>query len=225
MRLVKSLNNIASNYRLIMLKTHSLFFEYNAQNQFHFPDISLADGEHLLILGDSGVGKTTLLHLMAGLLKPKSGTIELKGIELQALSDAKLDLFRGKNIGLVFQRPHFVKALSLEENLSLVQYLAGNTRNLPYIKEVLDSLGIGHKLKNKPYQLSQGEQQRASIALAVINKPQLILADEPTASLDDKNCEKVAKLLIEQASTTGSQLCIITHDQRLKNLFENTLTI
>ncbi len=208
-----------------MFKTQSLFFAYNQQTAFRFPDIELEAGENLLVLGESGIGKTTLLHLMAGLLQPKSGSVELMGTVLHDLSSARLDSFRGRHIGLVFQRPHFVQALSLQENLALVQFLAGKSRDKNRINEVLNRLGIGHKLREKPYRLSQGEQQRAAIALAVINSPQLILADEPTSSLDDKNCAKVAALLKEQASVTGAQLIIITHDQRLKDQFQNTLTL
>ncbi len=208
-----------------MLKTHSLFFSYNQQVEFHFPDIELEEGQHLLILGASGIGKTTLLHLLAGLLIPKSGSIELMGTRLKELSPAALDRFRGKHIGLVFQRPHFVQALSIGENLMLAQYLAGKPQDKQHLEAILHSLGIKAKLNEKPHRLSQGEQQRAAIALAVINSPQLILADEPTSSLDDTNCAKVADLLQEQADASGAQLIIITHDQRLKNKFQNTLTL
>lgn len=208
-----------------MLKTRALHFNYNHQTEFHFPDISLEPGRNLVILGESGIGKTTLLHLMAGLQKPKSGSVELMGTALHQLSDKKLDRFRGQHIGLVFQRPHFIQALSVHENLALVQRLAGKKRDHDRIESVLDSLGIGHKAQQKPNKLSQGEQQRAAIAIAVINSPQLILADEPTASLDDKNCKRVAELLKEQAEASGSQLVIITHDQRLKDQFENTMTL
>jgi len=208
-----------------MLKTQSLRFAYNQENEFSFPDIQLDSGDNLLILGESGIGKTTLLHLLAGLLRPKSGTIELKGTMLHELPLSKLDRFRGQSIGMVFQRPHFIQALSIQENLMLVQYLAGKKQDKQHIKKVLTSLGIEHKINAKPNNLSQGEQQRAAIASAVINNPQLILADEPTASLDDKNCKKVAELLQEQASATGAQLVIITHDQRLKDQFQNTLTL
>ena len=208
-----------------MFKTQSLCFAYNEDTKFEFPDIDLSPGEDLLILGESGVGKTTLLHLMAGLLKPVSGSVELVGKKLNELSTANLDLYRGQNIGLVFQRPHFIQSLSLLENLAMIQYLAGKKQDTERIKQVLTSLGIGHKLKEKPNNLSIGEQQRASIAMAVVNNPKLILADEPTSSLDDKNCSRVANLLKEQASETGAQLIIITHDHRLKNLFPNTLEL
>ncbi|NJN24897.1 MAG: ATP-binding cassette domain-containing protein [Cyclobacteriaceae bacterium] len=208
-----------------MVKVRALFFAYNKQTCFRFPDIDLEAGRNLLVLGESGIGKTTLLHLLAGLLWPKSGSVEVMGTVLHEMSLAKLDRFRGRHIGLVFQRPHFVLALSLAENLALVQYLAGKQQDKNRISEVLDSLGIRHKLHEKPYRLSQGEQQRAAIALAVVNNPRLILADEPTSSLDDKNCMKVAALLKEQASATGAQLIIITHDQRLKAQFQNTLIL
>ncbi len=208
-----------------MFKTHSLSFAYYQGREFWFPDIQLKKGENLLILGESGIGKTTLLHLMAGLLKPNSGKIELMGTVLNELSLAKLDHFRGRHIGLIFQRPHIIQNLSLSENLALIQYLVGKPQNKNQIKAILDNLGIGHQLHKKPRQLSQGEQQRATIALALINRPQLILADEPTSSLDDKNCTKVANLLKEQASATNAQLIVISHDQRLKDQFQNTLTL
>ncbi|MEL6533952.1 MAG: ATP-binding cassette domain-containing protein [Bacteroidota bacterium] len=208
-----------------MLRTQSLFFAYNPGTEFRFPDIELDAGENLLVLGESGIGKTTLLHLMAGLLPPNAGKVDLNGTVLHELSVTQLDRFRGENIGLVYQRPHFIKALSLEENLALVQYLAGKSQDKKRRQEVTDSLGIGHKLREKPHNLSQGEQQRAAIALAVINRPQVILADEPTASLDNKNCTKVADLFQEQAAATGARLIIITHDERLKQQFQNTLTL
>lgn len=208
-----------------MLKTQSLNFSYNRETEFSFPDIDLKTGENLVILGESGIGKTTLLHLMAGLLPPKSGSVELMGTVLHQLAPKQLDRFRGRHIGLVFQRPHFIQALSIQENLALVQHLAGKPQDNQKIQEVLESLGIVHKLNEKSHKLSQGEQQRAAIAIAVINSPQLILADEPTASLDDTNCKKVAELLQEQARATGAQLVIITHDQRLKDQFQNNLML
>ncbi len=208
-----------------MFKTRSLYFAYNERTSFHFPDIDLESGEDILILGESGIGKSTLLHLMSGLLRPVSGSVELMGIKLNKLSVGKSDHFRGKHIGLVFQRSHFISALSLQENLALIQYLAGKKPDKTRIREVLKSLGISDKQNNKPYQLSQGQQQRAAIALAVVNNPQLLLADEPTSSLDDKNCRKVVALLKEQALVTGAALIIITHDQRLKAQFKNTLQL
>lgn len=208
-----------------MFSTKSLAFAYPTSKPFHFPDIKLSDGEHLLVLGESGIGKTTLLHLMAGILKAQSGAIEVDGTNICKLTFQKLDRYRGQHIGLIFQRPHFIHALTLQENLSLIQHLGGVAKDHKRTKDVLDRLGIGHKLHQKPHQLSQGEQQRAAIAMAIINQPSLILADEPTASLDDKNCSKVAALLKEQATATGAHLIIITHDQRLKTLLQKSITL
>ncbi len=208
-----------------MLITRSLTFSYDHRATFQFPDISLEAGTDLLILGKSGIGKTTLLHLMAGLLSPGTGHVELMGTELQTLSPAKLDRFRGRHIGLVFQRPHFIRSLSLQENLALVQYLAGKRQDKARSQQVLESLDITHKRYDRPHLLSQGEQQRATIAMAVLNNPQLILADEPTSSLDDTNCLNVASLLKQQAATTGAQLVVITHDHRLKAHFQNSILL
>ena len=208
-----------------MLKTQSLRFAYEDHTTFHFPDIDLGANQDLLILGESGIGKTTLLHLIAGLLKPASGTIDIEGTDITSLSTRRLDQFRGSNVGIVFQQPRFVHALSLKENLALAQYLAGKKQNMSRITEVLDRLGIAHKQDQKPNRLSQGERQRAAIALAIINQPKLILADEPTSSLDGTNCIKVTELLREQAAASDACLIIITHDQRLNALFQNTLKL
>jgi len=208
-----------------MLKTRSLTFAYNQKTTFSFPDIDLKGGEDLLILGESGIGKTTLLHIMAGLLSPEAGYVELSGTQLHHLSSTKLDRFRGGHIGIIFQRPYFVNALTLKENLLLVQHLTAKKTSQQRVSEIVSRLGIEHKLDEKTHQMSVGEQQRASIALAVINNPQLILADEPTASLDDKNCNKVITLLKQQADLTKAQLIVITHDQRLKTHFTNTLEL
>ena len=208
-----------------MLVTRSLTFTYDQKNAFLFPDISLKPGDDLLILGPSGIGKTTLLHLMAGLLSPQSGHVELLGTILHTLPVKQLDRFRGRHIGLVFQRPHFIRSLSLQENLALVQYLAGKKQDKKRITKILSSLDIEDKRYKRPYALSQGEQQRAAIAMAALNNPQLILADEPTASLDDKNCLGVVSLLKDQAAATKAQLVIITHDHRLKPHFQNHIEL
>lgn len=208
-----------------MLKSEAIMFSYDELNTFSFPNIHLGQGEHLLILGESGIGKTTLIQLLAGLIQPQSGNVSLNGIKYQDLNDKQLDQFRGKHIGMVFQRPHFVKNLSVLDNLLLSLYLSRNKKNKGKAIQLLDKIGLADKLHNKPDELSQGEQQRAAIAMAVVKNPDLILADEPTANLDDKNCEKIAALLKEQATSTNAQLIIITHDQRLKSQFQNAITL
>ena len=207
-----------------MLKTKELEFNYENQMFFKFQNIDLKSNENLLIIGDSGVGKTTLMHLLAGLLKSNSGSIKLFDKELNLMSPSQLDSFRKNNIGIVFQRPHFVNSLTVKENLQLAQYIA-NKKDNNRIEDILKNLNIFNKSNKKTNQLSQGEKQRASIALAIVNSPKLILADEPTSSLDDNNCAKVIELLKKQATDFGAQLIVITHDSRLKKHFKNKIEL
>ncbi len=207
-----------------MIKTRDIKFDYDNQVFFEFPDIEIKNRENLLIIGNSGIGKTTLLHLLAGLLESKSGSIELFGKEISNLNSYQLDTFRGENIGIVFQRSHFVNSLTVKENLELAQFIA-NKKDNNRINTILKSLGILDKSDKNTNQLSQGEKQRASIALAIVNSPKLILADEPTSSLDDENCDRVIKLLKKQASEFNAQLIVITHDNRLKKHFKKSIKL
>ena len=207
-----------------MIKTESLKFSYDGEKYFDFPDINLDSGENLLIIGNSGIGKTTLLHLLAGILKPESGSINISGTDISKFSDTELDKFRGDNIGIVFQKPHFISSLTINENLKLAKYLSPS-KTSGDAEKILESLNIKNKYQQKPNQLSEGEKQRASIALALINSPSLILADEPTSSLDDFNCDNVIKLLKKQAKDHKAQLIVITHDARLKKHFKNNLNL
>ena len=208
-----------------MLKTEDLTFSYNSSHIFTFPDILLQQGEDLLILGESGVGKTTLIQILSGILSPKSGFVEVNGIRFQDLSSKSLDQFRGSNIGMVFQQSHFVRNLSILDNLLLSLYLSNKLQDKKRAIHLLQEIGLADKLNNMPDELSQGEQQRAAIATALIKTPDLILADEPTSSLDDNNCQKIITLLKEQASLTNAKLIIITHDQRLKDQFNTSIEL
>ena len=206
-----------------MIETKSLEFSYDNSFVFKFPDIKLNSNENLLVLGNSGIGKSTLLHNLAGILRPKSGSIKIFDQDITKLSELELDKFRGQNIGIIFQRSHFVNSLTVGENLELAQFLGRNKKG--NIKETLDNLKILDKINKKPKELSQGERQRASIALAIINSPKLILADEPTSSLNDTNCSNVIKILKEQALKYQSQLIVITHDSRLKKHFKKSISL
>ena len=206
-----------------MIETKSLEFSYDNSFVFKFPDIKLKSNENLLVLGNSGIGKSTLLHNLAGILRPKSGLIKIFDQDISKLSELELDKFRGQNIGIIFQRSHFVNSLTVGENLELAQFLGRNKKG--NIQETLDSLKILDKVNKKPKELSQGERQRASIALAIINSPKLILADEPTSSLDDTNCSNVIKILKEQALKYQAQLIVITHDSRLKKHFKKSISL
>ncbi|MBL7943277.1 MAG: ATP-binding cassette domain-containing protein [Flavobacteriales bacterium] len=208
-----------------MLVTRSLQFSYANGPSFAFPDVVCEKSGHLLVLGESGRGKTTLLHLMCGLLTATSGEVSITGTNIGTLRGAALDRFRGKHVGIVFQSAHFVESLSVLDNLILPQYLSGSRIDRTYAREVLSRLNLTHKAGVRPGQLSVGEAQRVAIARSVMNRPALILADEPTSALDDVNAGEVIKLLEEQARLSGSSLVIVTHDQRLKNHFAQQVTL
>jgi putative ABC transport system ATP-binding protein len=176
-------------------------------------------------LGESGSGKTTLLHILTGILKPSNGEVNIDQTSIYQLSSKELDQFRGRKIGIIFQRPHLIKSLTIEENLKLAQSFANLPTDSHRIDEVLTSLDIANKKKAYPSELSQGQLQRVSIARAVINKPALLIADEPTSSLDDKNATAVLQLLMEQSGLNQATLVVATHDKRVKDAFTHTYSL
>lgn len=190
-----------------------------------FPDLACGRSDRLLLLGSSGVGKTTLLHLLSGLLRPVGGEIEVEGTMISGLGDRALDQFRGERIGVVFQRAHFVQSLTVLENLALPLFLTGRRPDPARAVAMLEALGVGHKASARPRDLSVGEQQRASIARALVHRPAVVLADEPTSALDDESTEAVIGLLEAQAAEAGATLVIVTHDSRLKDRYPNRVEL
>ncbi len=207
------------------LSTSDIQFSYAGGSALRFPDIALEAGQQALLLGQSGSGKTTLLHLMAGLLRPQSGSVRLGGTDMYGMSETQLDSFRGRHIGLIFQVPHFVRALTVGENLSLAQKLAGVSEDDDLIDQMLDLVGLSAKKARKMHQLSQGEKQRVSIIRGLIHRPKLILADEPTSALDDANCEAVINLISNEAEKIGASLIVVTHDNRLTSRFSHQIRL
>jgi ABC-type lipoprotein export system ATPase subunit len=208
-----------------MIETQGVRFAYDGGKTFEFPDVKCDKGEQMLVLGQSGTGKTTFLHLLAGLLKPTQGSITIAGAATTAMSDNALDKYRGQHVGIVFQTAHFVEALTVEENLLLPFFLSGKKVDSTRAALLLKRLNLTDKANKLPRWLSVGEQQRVAIARAVIHSPSVIFADEPTSALDDVNAQQVIGLLEEQAKESGASLMIVTHDQRLKDYFSKRITL
>ncbi|TJZ61437.1 ATP-binding cassette domain-containing protein [Sphingobacterium olei] len=205
-----------------MVRSENLTFKYSPSLELQFPDFTIEKNQHTLLLGDSGTGKTTLLHLLVGLSKPSNGKVYIGEQDVYQLTESQLDGFRAKNIGFIFQEAHLLKNLTITENIELAQHLAKKAIDREAILGILGKLQIADKAGSYPSQLSRGQLQRAAIARAVVNRPKLLVADEPTAALDDTNTRHVLDLLLETATSYGATLLIATHDKRIKDNFSNT---
>ena len=200
-----------------MIKIQSLTHQYHQVPKLQFPDWEIKNAEQWLLLGSSGSGKSTLLNIIAGLLKPQNGEVILDGTSVYQLSSREMDQFRGQKIGIVFQKPHFIKSLNIYDNIAIASSLAGLPIDAKRISLLLETLGLAGKARKYAEELSQGQLQRASIARALVNHPSVLIADEPTSSLDDKNAENVISLLTEQAASSNASLIVATHDNRVRN--------
>ena len=208
-----------------MIAVRNLEHRYEGNRALSLAQWQAAPGSRWLILGPSGCGKTTLLHILAGLIPVASGEIQVDGKDLGSLRGKDLDRWRGGSVGIVLQALHLVAHLSVRDNLRLAQYLAHAPQQEGAIDETLAALGVADKGGRKASDLSQGERQRVAIARAVVNGPKLLLADEPTANLDDAATERSIALLLETAAKRGATLVVATHDSRVKRHFENTLQL
>lgn len=210
---------------MIVLKTQDLEYNYPGGDMIHFPDFSLEKGEHALVLGSSGSGKTTFLHLLGGLLQSRKGNVEILGVNWSKLSQKKRDQYRGQHMGFIFQTAQFLPSLNVYENLMMAAHLARKPLDKEWLTHLLEMLNLSGKEKRPIQQLSVGEQQRVAIARALVNRPEILLADEPTSALDDENCERVVSLLDQCAEDSGSSLLIVTHDNRLKGRYSRELPL
>jgi putative ABC transport system ATP-binding protein len=208
-----------------MLRLTGLRQRYGAREVLALRHFEAAAGDHWLVLGASGSGKTTLLNLLAGLLRPSEGTVEVGGQSLGALGGAALDRWRGRNIGIVPQKLHLVSSLTVLQNLMLAPYLAGLPADRKRAEMLLGELSLKEQLRARPGELSHGQAQRVAIARAVMNRPKLLLADEPTSNLDDANCTLALSLLEEQAGECGATLVVATHDNRAKARLEKCIEL
>lgn len=207
------------------LATLNLRYQYGNDAALAFPDLHIPTGRHTLIVGRSGVGKTTLLHLIGGLLRVQHGEVTVGGTGLHTLGQTELDRFRGRYIGVVFQQAHFVNSLTALHNVLAAQHFGKGTTHTAAAMQLLQELGIAHKAHAMVQHLSGGERQRLSVARALASGPKLLLADEPTSSLDDINAEAVHQLLVREADSNGATLVVVTHDARLKSHFDHKVEL
>lgn len=194
-----------------------------------FKDLNLEvrSGESLAILGASGSGKSTLLHLMGALDTPTSGRILFEGADLATMKPAEQAHFRNQSLGFVFQFHHLLPEFSAVENVALPGLIAGESMQsiLPHARELLERVGMGHRMDSRPATLSGGERQRAAIARALILKPKVILADEPTGNLDEHTGSQVGQLMRELNRELGMTLVIVTHNQELAASLDRSLEL
>lgn len=202
----------------MQLSVRGIRLSYGDQSVLNDVTLALDQRERALLLGPSGSGKSSLLNIICGLQAPDSGEVLLGG---QAVTDA----VRKRNMGIIFQTLRLVMALTVRKNLLLAQRLQTGATDPALVEATLERLGIGHRANARPFELSQGEAQRAAIARALVVSPAILIADEPTSALDHDNTETVAKMLIEAAENAGATLLIATHDDRLRPYFERTVSL
>lgn len=201
-----------------MIASSGLSFSYPEGPTLVFPDVVVRQGAVLLLSGPSGCGKSTWLALVAGLVAPTAGTLTVAGQPLNALKSVAVDAWRSGAIGLLPQRLHLSAALSVQQNLALAQWAAGQAEDAARIHAALQALGVDDLAARKPGQLSGGQAQRVALARAVLLQPQVLLADEPTASLDDAAAADAVGLLLSTATAQNATLVIATHDARVAAL-------
>jgi len=211
------------------IQISNLQFSYASAGGFrmHIPRLDIAAGECVAIVGPSGSGKTTLLNLMAGTFVPRSGEINVAGQRLDNMSDAARRRFRIDRVGQVFQAFELLDYLTVSENILLPRLIDTESRknsgSQQRIQSLLSSVGLQDKADKRPDELSHGERQRVAVCRAMLNRPALLLADEPTGNLDQANKQKVVELLISQARTHESMLLMVTHDHSMLDAFERVI--
>lgn len=198
-----------------MLAIQGLSHRHSGAPAIRFPDFQAVQGARVRIVGPSGSGKSTLLALLAGLLAVQQGRVQVAGADLGGLDERKRDAWRGAALGFVAQRLHLSDSLTVAQNLSLPYVAAGIAVDSPRIAEVLARLGLAALAKRRPAQLSVGQAQRVAIARALLRRPAVILADEPTAHLDDHTTADALELLAEVAAEQNATLVLATHDRRV----------
>jgi putative ABC transport system ATP-binding protein len=191
----------------------------------------LEDGEQVALIGTSGSGKTTLLHMIAGILAPDSGRILFNSraasmpTDVASLAEAQRDIFRGRHIGYIFQTHHLLPGFTALENVLLGMSFTGRPADRDWAKHLLTEVGLSDRLHYKPSKLSVGQQQRVAVARALANRPQLVLADEPTGALDAKNAKQVLELIRKLCAEVNAALLLVTHDLEIAKQLSRTVTL
>ncbi len=190
-------------------------------------DISVSKGEIVTIVGSSGAGKSTLLHILGTLDAPSGGEIAINGVQTSTLHGRKLADFRNRHIGFIFQFHHLLPEFSALENVCIPGFIAGAKKSA--VKEratfLLDTLGLKERLEHRPGELSGGEQQRVAVARALINKPDVIMADEPTGNLDSRNARELHQLFLQLRDQFGQTFIIVTHNEELATMSDRQLVM
>lgn len=183
-------------------------------------DLSVKKGEIISIVGASGAGKSTLLHIIGSLSKPDSGTVHINKVDLFKLSSSKLSAFRNQNIGFIFQFHHLLPEFTALENICMPAMIAKKSKKESEFKamELLEMLGLSHRVNHKPSEMSGGEQQRAAVARALINNPAIILADEPSGNLDSESASDLNQLFLDLRQQLNQTFIIVTHNETLANI-------
>lgn len=176
---------------------------------------SVPKGQFVAIVGPSGSGKSTLLHILGGVDKPTSGSVFIEGTDISMLNETTLAIFRRRQIGLIYQFYNLIPILTVEENMTLPLLLDGQKVNKKKLDNLVETLGLSHRIKHLPNELSGGQQQRVSIGRALMNNPALVLADEPTGNLDSKNSREIVDLLRAINKENNQTIIIITHDDKI----------
>jgi putative ABC transport system ATP-binding protein len=203
-----------------MVETRDLSYVWpGSSTAICFPNLSVERGSVWVLRAASGRGKSTLLALLAGLLSPSAGQIHVDGVAVSALKGAARDRWRGRHVGFLPQRLHWVDALNVERNVALALWAAGLPPDESRVRALLDALGLTEFAQRRPHQLSGGQAQRAALARALVTQPSLLLVDEPTASLDDEAAAAALSALDSAATRYGATLLIATHDARVSRAF------
>ena len=187
-------------------------------------DIHVNAGEFVVIMGKSGSGKSTLLGLLAALDYPNSGSVDLAGQSLTTLDEDALAAIRQRDMGFVFQSFHLLPTLTVAENIAFPLDIARRP-DAARVTELIDAVGLSHRRNSLPSQLSGGEQQRTAVARALVSRPKIVFADEPTGNLDEHNAEQVMQLLLDLRQQTGSALVVVTHDSALASMADRVITM